>query len=131
MNEPLSYTYRVLIFPIDESSKQRKNETQQTQQFSTPRRTVASLSFATTNSRMGKILFSATPRHGHAMSWLGPSLRRGVLLLRRRTPDLVQSFDHYVHFSKNPSKNLNTPKVSLRITPKWVLAQPKPNIEMN
>ena len=85
----LSYTYRVLISPIDESSEQRNNKTK-------PKHN----NFLRSNEpEDGKILFSATPRRGHAMSWHEPSLRRSL-----GTPDIAQIFYHFVHFSTNPTK---------------------------
>ena len=119
----ISYTYRVLTSPIDESSKQRNNKTKP-KHNNFPcceqwlRRGVALLCCGealrcglTDEPEDGKILFSATPRRG-------PSLRRGVPTLRRKTPDIAQIFYHFVHFSKEPNqKASNTPKASPKQLP--------------
>ena len=67
MNGPLSYTYRVLISPTDESSEQRNNKAK-------PKHSnfpCCEQWLRRCEPEDGKILFSAMP-------WRGPSLWRGV-----------------------------------------------------
>ena len=111
----LSYTYRILISPIDKSSKQRKNKTKQKHNISmlctvaSPRRTRDWPFFYFRLLRCCK----GSLRHGE-----GPPILPKFFII----PSL---------FSEIKPKLLNTPKASLRITPKWVLTQAKPNIEKN
>ena len=88
----LSYIYRVLISPIDKSSEQRNNKTK-------PKHN----NFPCCEQWLhhgepedGKILFLAMSRRGHAMLWLGPSLRR--------RPTACPDMHDFTHFSRNLTK---------------------------
>ena len=90
----LSYIYRVLISPIDESSEQRNNKTK-------PKH----INFPCSEQWLrrgepedGKILFSTTPRCGHATPWRGPLLRRGVSMPQRRTLTACPDLHDFTHF---------------------------------
>ena len=86
----LSYTYRVLISPIDESSEQRNNKTKpKHSNFPCCEQWLRSEALCCgVAGEDGKILFSAKPRRGHATLWCGPSLWRGVPTPQHRTPTL-------------------------------------------
>ena len=78
----LSYIYRVLISPIDESSEQRNNKTK-------PKHSIfhaVNSSFATANPRPGQPSLSASLQHGD------PSPLGGVSSLLRRTLAITQIF---------------------------------------
>ena len=124
----LSYIYRVLISPIDEFSGQRNNKTK-------PKH----INFPCCEQWLrrgepedGKILFSTTPRCGHATPWRGPLLRRGVSTPQRRTlttcPDL-HDFTHF--FQKSNQKQKKTHTLCRKTSPKYVLTQPIQIIEIN
>ena len=125
----LSYTCRILISPMEKSLEQRKNKKKQNR--NTTIFHAVNSGFAVANPRMEK-LFSR-PCRGVDKPCRGVDLRcREGSLCHGEGPSTMPRFLIILStFQKNPSKNLNTPKVSLRITPKWVLTQPKPNIESN
>ena len=90
----LSYTYKVLISPIDKSSEQRNNKTKQNTNISM--RDVAYLRLAKSSSQ---------PRHGVDVPHLGMGLRCCVGSLRncvgpREFPDFVDFFP----FPRKPTK---------------------------
>ena len=90
----LSYTYRVLISPIDESSEQWNNKAK-------PKHSnfpCCEQWLCCGEPEDGQILNSATP-------WHGPPLQRGVSMPWRRTPTACPYFHDFTHFSINPTKN--------------------------
>ena len=106
----LLYTYMVLISPIDKSSEQQNNETK-------PKHSnfpCCEQWLRRGEPEDGKILFSATPRCGHAMPWRGPSLQQGVPTPWCRTPNIAPILLISSLFPKVKRKLQNNPRASLK-----------------
>ena len=129
--------FRILVSPLDKYSEQRKQNETKTQHFHVVNSGFGAAKHCFAELRRGELEAGPTFPLGLAAAWGSFAVVRTFAVARGlfaavKDPHNCPDFSLLVHFTKNPTQNhKNICILSRKTSPKWVLTQPKPIIEIN